>query len=121
MTPAARAISLARGRWGLLAVGAAFVAVAIAAVVAWRGLAADPVGSTDSAGVTTLRGTFFPYECGHGGGCRGYVQAGGRSVFVVLPRACPDPVAGSDVTVRGRRAPDLGRASYVAVACASAG
>jgi len=108
-----------RSRWVLALVGLAVLAVVVALVVAVRGLLGNPVRSTDNTGITTLKGTFFPYECGHGN-CRGYVQDGGRSVFVVFPSTCPEPARQSDITVQARRSPDLGKGSYTAVGCASA-
>lgn len=96
----------------------AVLTVAIAFGVAIRGLAGDPVRSTDGAGISTLQGTFFPYECGPGS-CRGYIQAGGRSVFVVFPGKCAEPARASDITVQARRAPDLGKGSYTALGCAA--
>ena len=105
--------------WALPAVVIAVVAVAIAAVVAIRGLLANPVVGTDSAGVTTLRGDFEPYSC-----CpvtRGYVQAGARSVFVLLRPDCPVPQRGSQVVILGRLDTSQGSGTYREVQCPAPG
>ncbi|MFN2568036.1 MAG: hypothetical protein ABR564_00315 [Candidatus Dormibacteria bacterium] len=115
-----RRTPLGPSRLGLALTVIALAAVAVAAVVAVRGLMGNPVGPTDSRGVTTLRGTFFPYDCGHGS-CGGYVQQGGRGVYVVFPTTCPEPRRESDITVQARRSPQLGKESYTAVSCASSG
>ncbi|HZB98287.1 MAG TPA: hypothetical protein VE219_06785 [Candidatus Sulfotelmatobacter sp.] len=99
---------------------ATVVVIAICLVVAIRGLLANPVKGTDVNGVTTLSGSFAPYQCSVNS-CDGYVQAGGRSVFVVLPKGCTPPAAQSDITVQARRAPNLGSGSYTAIRCARPG
>jgi hypothetical protein len=95
----------------------AAVAVAVAAVVGVRGLLASPIVSTAADGTATLQGTWEPYSC-DGRLCQGYVQAGSRSVFVVLPVGCPPPQRAAQITVTGRRDPSVGAGSYRAVACA---
>lgn len=95
----------------------AAVAVAIAAVVGIRGLLASPVVSVAPDGVATLRGTWEPYSC-DAHLCQGYVQAGSRSVFVVLPPGCPQPERAATITVRGRPDPGLGAGSYSVTGCA---
>ena len=101
--------------WAAAIVAIAVVAVAIAAVVGIRGLLADPVKGTDAAGVTTIEGSFEPFDCGSP--CVGYVQAGGRSVTVVLPSGCPAPQREQQIQVRGRLDPSQGKATYRAVQC----
>lgn len=101
--------------WALPAVVIAVLAVAVAAVVGVRGLLADPVKSTDAAGVTTLEGAFEPFECGTP--CVGYIQAGSRSVTVVLPQGCAEPGREQQVRVLGRLDRSQGKATYRATAC----
>ena len=104
-------------RTGIALVVVAVLGVIAAFVVGFGGLFADPVKSVNADGTTTLQGTFEPYQCGNGS-CEGYVQAGARSVFVRFPDACPTPQRGSEVSVTGRAAPDLGKGSYRATGCA---
>jgi hypothetical protein len=112
--PPTRAIS---GR-GLLIFLVAVLAVVIATVVGIRGLTASPVESVAPDGTATLHGTWEPYSCtAHA--CDGYVQAGARSVFVVLPAGCPQPQRAGDLTVVGRPDASLGSGSYRATACPS--
>ena len=106
--------------WALPAVLLAIVAVAIALVVGISGLTGNPVGATDASGVTTLHGEFEPFDCG--AGCvRGYLQAGGRSVFVLFPSGCAAPARAVSVTVSGRLDTNQGKASYQATGCGTAG
>lgn len=93
------------------------VAILILFVVGFTGLFANPVRSVHSDGTTTLSGTFEPYICTNTS-CDGYISAGARSVFVVFPKNCPQPERGTNITVDGKLAPDLGSASYRATACA---
>jgi hypothetical protein len=95
----------------------AVLAVAAALVVGITGLTANPVRSVNGNGTSTLHGSFQPYEC-NAAHCAGYLQAGARSVFVQFPGGCPPPERGSDLTITARPAPDLGNASYRAIACA---
>jgi len=104
-----------RPAWALPLLIAAVLAVAVALVVGVRGLLADPVKETDASGVTTLEGGFQPFDCGSP--CTGYVSAGARSVFVILPRDCAAPSRDAQVIVRGRLDTTQGRATYRAVAC----
>lgn len=115
--PAEGTPATARPWWAAAIVAVAVVAVAIAAVIGIRGLLADPVKGTDAAGITTIEGSFEPYDCGTP--CVGYVQAGGRSVTVVLPRGCPAPQREQQVQVLGRLDPSQGKATYTAVRCAT--
>jgi hypothetical protein len=111
--PSTRAVS----RRGLLIFLVAAVAVVVAAVVGIRGLTATPVESVAADGVTTLHGTWEPYSCDvHT--CQGYVQAGARSVFIVLPAGCAQPQRAADITVKGRLDASLGSGSYRATGCA---
>ncbi len=111
--PTTRAVS----RRGVLIFLVAAAAVIIAAVVGIRGLVASPIRSVAPDGTATLQGTWEPYSC-DARLCQGYVQAGSRSVFVVLPSACPAPHRAADVTVKGRLDPSLGSGSYRAIDCA---
>jgi hypothetical protein len=97
----------------------AVLAIAAALIVGITGLLADPLRSVNADGTSTLQGTFEPYQCDRSS-CDGYVQAGARSVFVQFPRGCA-PARGSRITVVARPAPDLGKASYRATACAQPG
>lgn len=106
-----------RPAWALPVVIIAVVAVVAAFVVGFLGLFADPVRSVNSNGTSTLSGTFEPYQCTPAS-CDGYIQAGARSVFVQFPPHCAEPVRGSTITVTARPAPDLGKGSYRATACA---
>jgi hypothetical protein len=103
--------------WAFPLVVVALIAVAAGLVVGIVGLTGNPVRSVNGNGTSTLHGAFQPYEC-DAARCTGYVQAGARSVFVQFPNGCPPPARGSDVTVTARPAPDLGKGSYRAVACA---
>ena len=94
----------------------AIAGILVALLAGLRGLAQDPVKGTDASGVTILSGTFEPFGCGRG--CaEGYIQAGARSVFVIFPRSCADPLSGSSVTVRGRLDRSQGNATYRATSC----
>jgi hypothetical protein len=103
--------------WGVPVVVVAVIAVAILFVVGFTGLFADPVKGVNPDGTTTLSGSFEPYQC-TSTSCDGYIQAGARSVFVVFPHDCTPPKRGATITVTGRSAPDLGKGSYRATACA---
>jgi len=96
----------------------AVAAVAVALVVGLRGLFADPIKGTAPDGTTIIQGTFEPWASG-GDPVQGYIQAGSRSVFVILPRGCPAPPANSDVAVHGRLDTTQGKGTYRAVGCAS--
>src|SRR5487761_493740 len=88
-------------RRGLVIFVIAAAAVILAAIVGVRGLLASPIESVAADGIATLHGTWEPYSCdAHAG--RGYVQAGARSVFIVLPSGCPQPRRAADITVTGR-------------------
>ena len=50
--------------------------------------------------------------------CQGYVQAGARSVFIVLASGCPQPQRAADITIKGRPDTSLGKGSYRATGCA---
>ena len=105
-------------RRGLLIFLVAAVAVVVAAVVGVQGLLASPIESVAADGTATLHGTWEPYSCDvHA--CQGYVQAGARSVFVVLPSSCAHPQRAALVTVKARRDSALGSGSYRASDCAS--
>jgi len=109
-----------RPPWSLPVVVIAVVAVVIAFGFGVRGLLENPIVATDSAGISTLRGSFEPFPCA--AGCaQGYVQAGGRSVFVVFPRGCPNPQREQQITVRAARDRSLGSGSYRASTCAQPG
>jgi hypothetical protein len=95
----------------------AAVAVAVAAVVGIRGLLASPILSVAADGTATLQGTWEPYSC-DAHLCQGYVQAGSRSVFIVLPPGCPRPQRAAQITVTGRLDPSVGAAGYRASGCA---
>ncbi len=110
--PSTRAIS----RRGLLIFVVAAVAVIVAAFVGIRGLVASPIRSVAADGIATLQGTWEPYSC-DAHLCQGYIQAGSRSVFVVLPTSCPQPRRAADITVRGRLDASLGNGSYRATSC----
>ncbi len=112
--PTTRAIS----RRGLLIFVVAAAAVIIAAVVGVRGLTASPIVSVAADGTTTLRGTWEPYSC-DANACQGYVQAGARSVFIVLPTACPQPRRAADITIKGHLDASLGNGSYRATTCST--
>ncbi len=118
-TPVAPERSTRRiSRRGLVIFVVAAVAVIIAAVVGVRGLLASPIESVAADGIATLHGTWEPYSCDTHA-CQGYVQAGARSVFVVLPTGCPQPQRAAEITVTGRLEASLGSGSYRATACSS--
>ncbi len=98
---------------GILLVGA----ICIALLVGVSGLQQNPVGSTVD-GITELQGSFQPYSCTphH---CTGYISAGARSVFVFLPKSCPDPKRNATIRGHGKRSPSLGSATYILVSCPS--
>jgi hypothetical protein len=107
-----------RSRLGMALIPLAALVVLGGAVLGVRGLVDNPVVSVGPGGVTTISGSFQPVTCA--GGCvQGYVQAGARSVFVVLPSGCPVPASGRQVTVQGEPDPSLGSAAYRASGCAS--
>jgi hypothetical protein len=96
----------------------AVLAIVGALAVGLRGLGGNPVRGTDAAGVTTISGSWEPYSC-DGSACQGYVQDGGRSVFVRFPH-CPSsgyPARNQQLTLRARRDPALGTAAYDALSC----
>jgi hypothetical protein len=95
----------------------ALLAVIAGLVVGIMGLLGNPVRSVNPDGTSTLQGTFQPYQC-DATSCNGYLQAGGRSVFVQFPNGCPPPARGSTVTINAKPAPDLGSGSYRAAGCA---
>jgi hypothetical protein len=95
----------------------AAVAVIAAAVVGVRGLLASPIASVAPDGTAILQGTWEPYTC-DAHLCQGYVQAGGRSVFVVLAAGCPHPQRAAKITVTGKPDPRLGGGGYQASGCA---
>ncbi|MGI8847624.1 MAG: hypothetical protein ACR2GX_05070 [Candidatus Dormibacteria bacterium] len=106
-----------RPRWAIPLMVVAGIAILIGAFVGIRGLTGNPVRSVGSDGSATLSGSFEPVECATG--CtQGYLQAGGRSVFVRFPEGCRAPAREQGVTVQGRPAPDLGKSSYRAMSCA---
>jgi hypothetical protein len=96
---------------------AALVIVA-AGVVGIRGLLASPIVSVAADGTATLRGTWEPYTC-DAHLCQGYIQAGSRSVFVVLSPGCPHPQRAAQITIVGRPDHTLGNGSYRAADCPS--
>lgn len=95
----------------------AAVVIAVAAVVGIRGLLASPVVSVAPDGTATLHGTWEPYSC-DAHLCQGYVQAGSRSVFIVLAPGCPQPQRAAEITIAGRPDPSIGSGSYKAAGCA---
>lgn len=97
--------------WSIPVLVVGVVVVGVLSVVGFTGLFANPVKSVNSDGTTTLSGTFEPYVCGSAD-CDGYISAGARSVFVVFPHGCVPPARGTNITVNGRLASDLGSASY---------
>jgi hypothetical protein len=103
--------------WAFPAVIAAVIAVAVAAVWGVRGLFGDPVKGTDAQGITTIQGSWEPYSCGSP--CIGYIQAGGRSVTVILREGCQEPGRDSGVVVHGRLDASQGKATYDAIDCPS--
>jgi len=103
----------------LIVLPVAALAVGAAAVVGVRGLTADPVRAVAPDGTASLDGSFEPVDCA---GCvQGYVQAGARSVFVLLPAGCAAPAREAQISVMGRLAPDLGPRAYRATGCAAPG
>jgi hypothetical protein len=105
-----------RPAWGLPVVVLAVLAVAVAAVVGIRGLMGDPVRSVAADGTATLSGSYQPVGC-DSGCAQGYVQAGGRSVFVRLPNGCAQPAADAQVTLQARPDTTLGKRAYLALDC----
>lgn len=104
-------------RRGLVIFVVAALAIIAATFVGIRGLTASPIQSVAADGTATLHGTWEPYSCDiHV--CQGYVQAGARSVFVVLAVGCAEPGRASEVTIVGRPDAALGKASYRSVGCA---
>ena len=101
---------------GLVIFIAAALAIVAATFVGVRGLLASPVQATAPDGTVTLHGTWEPYSCDTRL-CQGYVQAGGRSVFIVLAAGCAEPARASDVTVRARQDTSLGKGSYRTIGC----
>jgi hypothetical protein len=116
-TPVAPKPTRAISSRGLLIFAVAAAAVIIAAVVGIRGLTASPIQSVAADGTATLRGTWEPYSC-DAHLCQGYVQAGSRSVFVVLAPGCAEPQREADITIKGRLDASLGSGSYRATSCA---
>ena len=95
----------------------AAVVVVVALVVGVLGLTKTPIVGTDASGVTTLTGSFEPYDCSNH--CvEGYLQAGARSVFVIFPPSCAEPARESQITVRGSLDNSQGNATYMALGCA---
>jgi hypothetical protein len=94
----------------------AAVAIVVAGIVGIRGLLASPIVSVAADGTATLQGTWEPYTC-DAHLCQGYIQAGSRSVFVVLSPACPHPQRAAQITVTGRPDRALGTGSYRAADC----
>jgi hypothetical protein len=97
----------------------AALVVVVGAIFGIQGLLANPIVSVSPSGLTTLSGSFAGVSCDRG--CvQGYVEAGARSVFVRLPRGCPQPPADRTVTLTGRPDPSLGSGAYLATGCATA-
>lgn len=94
----------------------AALAIVIATVIGVQGLLRSPVASVAADGTAVLRGTWEPYAC-TARVCDGYVQAGARSVFVVLHPGCPRPRRAAEVTVTGKRDGSLGSGAYRATGC----
>ena len=105
-----------RPAWALPVVVVAVLAIAAALVWGVRGLFGNPVVAVAPDGTTTLQGSWEPYQC-----CpaQGYVQAGARSVFVILGASCPAPTREAQVTLHGRLDPSQGRQTYRALDCPS--
>lgn len=98
---------------------AAIVLLALISIVGINGLRQTPIVSTHGS-IAALKGTFEPYSCSAtGSDCRGYVAAGGRSVFLIIPPSCARPAANSIITVTGVKDPSLGSATYRASGCPS--
>ncbi len=107
-----------RSRWGMALIPLAGLVVIAGAVLGIQGLLANPVVSVSAGGITTISGSFEPVTCSDG--CiQGYVQAGARSVFVLLPSGCPQPSTDHQVTLTAKRDPALGAGAYRATGCAS--
>lgn len=106
--------------WARWVVILAIPVASVAFAVGVSGLLTNPVRAVDAQGVATISGQFQQYPCTPGSNAcvQGYVQAGGRGVFVRLPSGCPVPTSGSKITVQGKPAPDLGKAAYRSVGCA---
>jgi hypothetical protein len=105
-----------RPAWALPVVVVAMLAIAAALVVGVRGLLGDPVAGIAADGTATLSGSFQPVDCGSG--CvQGYVQAGGRSVFVRLPPGCAAPARDQHLRVIARPDAGLGKQAYLATGC----
>ena len=109
--------------WALPLVVVAIVAVIVAFGFGVRGLVGNPLVATDAAGVSTLHGSFeaFPCPTDLPRCVQGYVQAGGRSVFVRFPEGCASPNQQQTVTVHGRFDRSLGKGGYQATGCAELG
>ena len=106
-----------RPAWALAVVVVAVLVVAAALVVGVRGLLGNPVRSTAADGSSVLAGSFEPVACSDCTSVQGYVQDGGRSVFVRLPAGCGKPAREAHVEVSARPAPDLGKHAYRALGC----
>jgi hypothetical protein len=107
-----------RPAWGVPVVVLAVVVVAVAAVIGIRGLIGNPVQTVAPDGTATLNGSYQPVSC-DSGCAQGYVQAGGRSVFVRLPAGCSQPRSDTQVTLRARSDASLGKQAYLALDCPS--
>jgi hypothetical protein len=105
-------------RRGMVVFLVAAIAIVVAAVAGVRGLLASPIVSVAADGTAKLQGTWEPYTC-DAHLCQGYIQAGSRSVFVVLSSACPHPQRAARITITGRPDRGLGTGSYRATGCAS--
>ena len=106
-----------RPAWALAVVVIAVLGVAAALVVGIRGLLGNPVRSTAADGTSVLAGSFEPVACSDCTSVQGYVQDGGRSVFVRLPAGCGQPAREAHVEISARPAPDLGKHAYRALGC----
>lgn len=102
--------------WALPVVVLAVVAVLAALVWGVRGLFGNPVVATAPDGTVTLQGSWEQFTC-----CpaQGYVQAGARSVFVILDSGCPQPAREQQVTLHGRLDQSQGKQTYRALDCPS--
>ena len=96
----------------------AAVVIVAAGVVGIRGLLASPIVSVAADGTATLHGTWEPYTC-DAHLCQGYIQAGSRSVFLVLSPAGPHPQRAGLITTAGRPHRTLRTGSYRAADCPS--
>ena len=105
-------------RRGMVVFLVAALVIVAAGVVGIRGLLASPIVTVAADGTATLRGTWEPYTC-DAHLCQGYIQAGSRSVFVVLSPACPHPQRAAQITITGRPDHTLGTGSYRAADCPS--